>query len=128
MSTKNEGRPVGRPNPAEHAATLGAFIDTHEFVGDTDVAAARAALIALAERATELERERDEAREIADGMARAPYGEFEAMRERAERAEAALRSVGEWLATMEGRTVTASDLGVVLPELERAVRREARDG
>jgi hypothetical protein len=34
------------------------------------------------------ERERDEARRTADGMARAPYGEFEAMRVRAEEAEA----------------------------------------
>jgi hypothetical protein len=44
--------------------------------------------IALAERADTLERERDEARRNADGMARAPYGEFEAMREARDEARA----------------------------------------
>jgi hypothetical protein len=57
----------------------------------------RVALDALAERAKQAEAERDEARRTADGMARAPYGEFEAMRERADAAEAAVERLSEAL-------------------------------
>ena len=64
-------------------------------VYENDINAALDALVA----------ERDEARKTADGMARAPYGEFEAMRVRAEAAE---KERDEWRQAASGRTVSCS--------------------
>jgi len=83
--------------PADHAATVH---DEHELT--SKAADALAALVALAERATELERERDEARRSREHERRL-VDEWTAQaateRERAERAETALRDLHEWLRT-----------------------------
>ena len=66
---------------SDHADIVREFIErasAGSALAEQDALAALDALVA----------ERDEARKTADGMARAPYGEFEAMRVRAEAAGA----------------------------------------
>ena len=95
--------------PAEHAATMRAIGLTAKQSLALD--AIEAAIVALAERATELERERDDLL-----AARQPLlDDRQAERERAERAETALREIAALDANEDAYHIARAALGETAP-------------
>ena len=97
----------GVPSWHDDLATLLAFLDTHEFVGDTDIDAARAAHKNVEDEIARLTQERDDAVGAAEEMQRqceAAVADADNAEHRAEAAERALAETREAHPKTKGMT------------------------